>query len=294
MSFRADPVTVRTPASSANLGPGYDCLGLALDVHDEITATVLGGDALEIDVDGEGADGVPRTAEHLVVRAMDAAFDLLGVARPGLRLECRNAVPHGRGMGSSSSAIAAGITLANALVRDVEPLDALTVLQLAHDLEGHPDNVAAALHGGLTIAWVEGFAANAERFDVDVPVTLFVPAEPVATHAARSLLPPSVPHAAAAANAGRAALLVAALLHAPHRLVSATEDQLHQQYRAEAMPESYALMRRLRGEGVPAVISGAGPTVLAFAHGLDVATPDGWRVLETSVAPRGAHVVDER
>lgn len=286
------PVTVRTPASSANLGPGFDALGLALDVHDELTAEVLPGDALEIVVEGEGADEVSRDAGHLVVRSFDAALDLMGLRRPGLRLTCRNVVPHGRGMGSSSAAIVGGIVLAKALVEGVEVLDDRATLQLAHDLEGHPDNVAAALLGGLTIAWTEGFAAEALRLDVAVPVTLFVPDSPVSTEEARGLLPDAVPHADAAANAGRAALLVAALTQAPERLAAATEDLLHQQYRASAMPDSYQLVRSLRVDGVPAVISGAGPTVLAFARGVAQACPDGWRVLEVEVADRGAHVVD--
>lgn len=290
--FVDGPVTVRSPASSANLGPGFDALGLALDVHDELTAEVLPGDALEIVVEGEGADEVSRDARHLVVRSLDAALDLMGLRRPGLRLTCRNVIPHGRGMGSSSAAIVGGIVLAKALVDGVEVLDDRATLQLAHDLEGHPDNVAAALLGGLTIAWTEGFAAEALRLEVAVPVTLFVPASPVSTEAARGLLPEVVPHVDAAANAGRAALLVAALTQAPERLAAATEDLLHQQYRATAMPDSYQLVRSLRVDGVPAVISGAGPTVLAFARGVGGACPDGWRVLEVEVAGRGAHVVD--
>ncbi|MCO7238105.1 homoserine kinase [Aeromicrobium sp. CnD17-E] len=284
-------MTVRTPASSANLGPGFDALGLALDVHDELTAEVVPGDGLEIVVEGEAADEVPRDERHLVVRSLDAALDLMGVRRPGLRLTCRNVVPHGRGMGSSSAAIVGGIVLAKALVDGVEPLDDRATLQLAQDIEGHPDNVAAALLGGLTIAWIDGFAAEAVRLDVSVPLTLFVPPEPVSTEAARGLLPDVVSHADAATNAGRAALLVAALTQAPERLASATEDLLHQQYRASAMPASYRLVRSLRVDGVPAVISGAGPTVLAFARGVTDAVPDGWRVLEVDVADRGAHVV---
>ncbi len=199
MTFRSGPVTVRTPASSANLGPGFDALGLALDVHDEVTAEVV-GDALEVRVEGEGADEVSRDADHLVVRALDAALDLMGVSRPGLRLTCRNVIPHGRGMGSSAAAIAAGIELAKALVTDVEGLDDRTTLQLANDLEGHPDNVAAALLGGLTIAWIDGFAAEAVRLEVDVPLTLFVPPEPVSTAAARGLLPATVPQLAESAH----------------------------------------------------------------------------------------------
>ncbi|MGJ9414214.1 homoserine kinase [Aeromicrobium sp. CF4.19] len=291
MRYVPDPVTVRVPASSANLGPGYDALGLAVDVHDELTAQVLPTDGLEILVTGEGADDVPRTDEHLVVRAMDAAFALMGVPRPGLRLSCTNVIAHARGMGSSSAAIVGGIVLARALVPDgAELMTDGAAYQLAHDLEGHPDNVAAALFGGLTIAWVDGAAVDVLRLDVDVPLTLMVPPEPVSTAVARGLLPATVPHADAAMTAGRAALLVAALLTSPERLVPATEDRLHQSYRAAAMPESHKLLRRLRVEGVPAVISGAGPTVLSFAHGIADRAPTGWSVLETGVAPRGAHV----
>lgn len=290
--FRRGPVLVRTPASSANLGPGFDALGLALDVHDELMAEVLPDGALEVVVEGESVDDVPRDERHLVVRAMDATFELVGVARPGLRLTCRNVIPHGRGMGSSSAAIVGGIVLAKALLDGVPAPDDRATLQLAQDLEGHPDNVAAALLGGLTIAWLDGFAAEAQRLDIDVPITLFVPPEPVSTEAARGLLPQTVTHADAATNAGRAALLVAALTQAPERLASATEDLLHQPYRAEVMPDSYRLVRSLRVDGVPAVISGAGPTVLAFARGVADAVPAGWRVLEVGVAARGAHVVD--
>ena len=292
MRYAPGPVTVVVPASSANLGPGYDTLGLALDVHDQLTAEVLASDDLVVDVTGEGADDVPRDADHLVVRAMDAAFELMGVPRPGLRLTCRNVIPHARGMGSSSAAIVGGIVLARALVPAGEEL--LTdgaAYQLANDLEGHPDNVAAALFGGLTIAWTQGAAVDVQRLDVDRAVTLFVPADPVPTSVARGLLPESVPHAEAAENAGRAALLVAALLTSPERLLSGTEDRLHQSYRAPAMPESHKLLRRLRVDGIPAVISGAGPTVLAFAEGIADRAPQGWVVHETRVAGRGAHVV---
>ncbi len=292
MRYVPGPVSVAVPASSANLGPGYDALGLALDVHDQLTAQVLTSDELVVEVSGEGADDVPRDADHLVVRAMDAAFELMGVQRPGLRLSCRNVIPHARGMGSSSAAIVGGIVLARALVPAGEELMSDgAAYQLANDLEGHPDNVAAALFGGLTIAWTEGAAVDVQRLDVDRPVTLFVPAEAVPTALARGLLPEAVPHAEAAETAGRAALLVAALLVAPERLLPATEDRLHQPYRAAAMPDSHSLLRRLRVEGVPAVISGAGPTVLAFADGVAERAPDGWTVHETRVAARGAHLV---
>jgi homoserine kinase len=287
MGLVGGPVRVSVPASSANLGPGFDALGLALEFRDELTAEVTES-GLEVTVEGEGADQVPRDANHLVVRAMNAAFDLLGESPPGVRLHCVNRLPHARGLGSSSAAIVGGIALARSLVDAGEQrLDDLAAFQLATDLEGHPDNVAAAQFGGLTIAWLDGAAAAVERLDADVPVTVFIPPSGVSTEAARGLLPASVPFADAAFNAGRAALMVAALTGAADRLIAATEDRLHQQARSPAMPESYALLRSLRVEGVPAVISGAGPTVLAFARGLSGATPAGWSTAELAVAPQG-------
>jgi homoserine kinase len=291
VTFVDGPVAVRVPASSANLGPGFDALGLALDLHDEISAEVVDA-GLEIRVTGEGRDGVPLDETHLVVQAMHAAFDLLGGRPPGLRLSCTNAIPHGRGLGSSAAAIVGGVLLARALVGGGdELLDDASAFQLTVDLEGHPDNVAAAFFGGLTIAWVDGAAAAVERLDTDVSVTVFVPPTAVSTEKARGLLPETVTHRDAAVNAGRAALLVAALTGAPHRLISATEDRLHQSYRAEAMPDSYKLLRALRVEGVPTIISGAGPTVLAFARGVADAAPQGWAVHELDVDQVGAQVV---
>jgi homoserine kinase len=293
VTFVAGPVTVRVPASSANLGPGFDALGLALSMHDRITAEVIDS-GLEIHVTGEGRDGVPLDETHLVVHAMHAAFDLLGGRPAGLRLTCDNAIPHGRGLGSSAAAIVGGVVLARALVEGgADLLDDASAFQLTVDLEGHPDNVAAAFFGGLTISWDDGAAASTERLDTDVAVTVFVPPTAVSTEKARGLLPETVSHRDAAVNAGRSALLVAALTGAPHRLIWATEDRLHQSYRAEAMPDSYRLMRVLRVDGVPTIISGAGPTVLAFARGVAEAVPEGWTVHELDVDQAGVHVVHD-
>jgi homoserine kinase len=288
VSFIAGPVTVRTPASSANLGPGFDALGLALTLYDDVTAEVLPS-GLDISVVGEGSDGVPLDDTHLVVRAMHTTFDALGERPSGLRLSCVNAIPHGRGLGSSAAAIVAGITLARAL-SDAE-LDDHAAFQLAADVEGHPDNVAAAMFGGLTIAWLDQNGAQVERLESSVEVTAFVPPEAVSTEKARGLLPGTVPHADASANAGRAALLVRALSGAPHLLLPGTEDRLHQSYRSSAMPESYELMTGLRDAGIAATISGAGPTVLAFARGLGDRLPDGWTMHELGVDSKGAQIV---
>ena len=274
---------VVVPASSANLGPGFDAFGLALTLRDEFIATEIAS-GVEIEVIGEGADSVPRGPEHLVVRAMEAAFAHVGARPTGIRLTCTNAIPHARGLGSSSAAIVGGLVLGGQLVG--QPLEKRDLFVLATRLEGHPDNVAAAIHGGFTIAWTEPTGPQALRLDVhDVPITVLVPPSPVSTDMARRLLPARVPHADASSNAGRAALLVAALQGHPELLMAATEDLLHQPYRAEAMPQSYELVQELRAADIPAVISGAGPTVLAFARELPV--PDDWEAHELDVDQAG-------
>lgn len=297
MSFVAGPVTVRVPASSANLGPGFDTLGLALSLYDEITVEVLPGseERLEIEITGEGADGLPKNGTHLVVESMARTFKVLGVLPAGLRLSCRNVIPHGRGLGSSAAAIVGGIVAARALVDDgLGRLGDDDVLRLANEIEGHPDNVAAALFGGLTIAWTAAGRAAAVRLDALTDVAVFIPPVSVSTHTARGVLPAKVPHVDAAANAGRAALLVAALVGGRSDvLLAATEDRLHQDYRAPEMPASHEFMSALRAEGIPAIISGAGPTVLAFASGNDLSThtPDGWAYRELGVDSEGATLI---
>jgi homoserine kinase len=294
----AEPVRVRVPATCANLGPGFDALGLALALHDEVTAQV-GGDGLSIEVRGEGSEAVTRDESHLVVRAMRRTFSVLDAEPAGLVLDCTNRIPHSRGLGSSAAAIIAGILLARSLVRDgLDRLSDGEVLGLASDIEGHPDNVAPCLLGGLTIAWMSG-SARAVRRDLDpaiVPVVL-IPPFTASTELARSLLPVTVPHADAAFAAGRAALLVAALTGTPQALFDATEDRLHQSYRAPAMPDSARLVEKLRTAGLAAVISGAGPTVLVLARGQVEAdsvvaeAPAGWRGLIVAVDAAGARLV---
>jgi homoserine kinase len=266
-AFRAAAVRVRTPATSANLGPGFDALGLALGLYDDVVVRVAES-GLHVDIAGEGADSVPRDERNLLVRTLRTAFDALGGQPRGLEIVCANRIPHGRGLGSSSAAICAGLVAARAVTTGGEArMDDAALLELAAEIEGHPDNVAACLLGGFTLAWGEGGAVRAIRMEPAPTLSpvVFVPSRPLATETARGLLPQAVPHVDAAANAGRAALLVEALTRRPELLLPATEDRLHQEYRAPAMPESMELVGRLRADGVPAVISGAGPTVLAFA-----------------------------
>ena len=265
------PVAVEVPASAANLGPGFDSFGLALSLRDrvEIEATPSG---LDIEVDGAGAEDLPRDESHLVARAVHAAFDAVGARPGGLRLRCRNRVPHGRGLGSSAAAVVAGLVAARELARRSEaPTQVLdgAFLQLATDLEGHPDNVAAALHGGFTVAWRGRDRVRAVRLEPDVSVLVVVPGDSVPTALTRQLLPDQVSHRDAAANSARAGLLVAAMTGRPELLHAATEDRLHQDYREPALPASLRLVRSLRAAGHAAVVSGAGPAVLVLRGGAD-------------------------
>lgn len=304
MGWPQAPVSVRTPATSANLGPGFDSLGLALTLHDDVEVA-LTDDATAIEVDGEGAEVADRGERHLIVSTLRAGFDRiaeLGASGPGqpkgVRLRCRNRIPHSRGLGSSSAAIIAGLVAARALHPDGSVLDDDEVLRLATEIEGHPDNVAPCLAGGLTVAWTTPDGPRLVRLESRIGhAVAFVPEQRLATERARGLLPETVPHADAAANAGRAALLVAALTAGLDGvLLDATEDRLHQDYRAPAMPESAALVARLRDAGVPAVISGAGPTVLAFTtasqvDSMELEVGNGWHEHPLQVAVRGARVV---
>jgi homoserine kinase len=267
-TLRREAVRVVVPATSANLGPGFDSAGLALSVFDEYVAMVTDDEGVLVEVVGEGEGHVPLDESHLVVRSMRAAFAWLGVEQPGFILRCLNGIPHGRGLGSSAAAIVGGIVLARAMVDDGPArMSDSDVLQVALVEEDHPDNLAAALHGGFTVAWLEadGFG-DCVRMDPHPalrPVVLVPPRE-VPTKKARAMLPSTVAFADAALNVSRASLLVHAITTDPGRLMSATEDRLHQHARESAYPESVALLVELRQSGVPAVISGAGPSVLAF------------------------------
>ena len=302
VSFRAAPARVRVPATSANLGPGFDSFGLALQLYDDVVVRVAES-GLAVDVAGEGADDVRRDKRNLVVRAVQATFEVLGGQPRGLEIVCANRIPHGRGLGSSAAAIVAGVLAARELVLggiDRLPDDAM--LRLAARLEGHPDNVAACFSGGFTLAWTEddglGPVSRSLRLDVhkSIAPVAFVPDTRSSTAKVRKLLPEVVPHHDAAANAARAALLVQALTRRPDLLLVATEDALHQPYRAPAMPRSAALVARLRAAGIPAVISGAGPTVLALTtagQAAEVAEFDArwFTAMPLAVDTEGAHVL---
>jgi homoserine kinase len=296
-AFRAAPVRVRVPATSANLGPAFDAAALALTLYDDVVVRVADS-GLSVDVAGEGEASVPRSERHLVVRAARAAFKRLGGQPRGLEVVCANRIPHGRGLGSSAGAICAGILAARAVTLGGDTqLDDAAALDLAAELEGHPDNVAACLRGGFTVAWrgERGARAVAAAPHHDIVPVAFVPEKQVSTARARALLPETVPHADAARNSGRAALLVTAVTTRPDLLLDATDDRIHQPYRAPAMPATASLVRRLRDAGVAAVVSGAGPSVLALATAAtadDVLAlaPKRWTARRLQVDPAGATV----
>jgi homoserine kinase len=295
-------VTVRVPATSANLGPGFDTLGLALALYDELVVTAVES-GVHVDVQGVGAGEVPTDETNLVVRSIRHAFDHFGIAMPGLALEAHNVIPHGRGLGSSGAAIVSGIMAAKGLLEGVVEMDADLLLTLATELEGHPDNVAPALFGGLTIAWTTPDGPRAKKLIVHrgVSPVVCVPTATMSTALARSLQPESVPHADAVFNVSRSALLIASLIQSPELLLEATEDKLHQGYRASAMPETNALIQVLRAHGHAAVVSGAGPSVLVLASDpaqrlvvADLVAANGatpWESLMLAVDFKGATVV---
>jgi homoserine kinase len=304
----AATVRVQVPATSANLGPAFDSAGIALACHDVVAFDVVAS-GLEVEVSGAGAGELPTDESHLVVRAFRAACDELGWTPSGLRVVAENGIPQGRGMGSSAAAVVAGVLGAWALCPEVESVYLDAVLRLTSELEGHPDNVAPCLLGGATLSWTTDGVARAARIPVhdDVRPVVLVPDATLSTHVARGLLPDAVPHADAAFNAGRAALLVHALVSEPTLLFEATEDRLHQRQRAAAMPDSARLLERLRAAGHAAVVSGAGPSLLVLTRRhpddpaadpagavrvRDVAdlTPEGWSVLPLGVDVRGSRV----
>ncbi len=265
---------VQVPATTANLGPGFDSLGLALSLHDRFIAQVLDEQIIDIDISGEGADDLPRNEKNLVIKSMYKGFEFFGGKPRGIALRALNIIPHSRGLGSSASAIVGGLSLARALVLGgSEQMSDDDMLNLATAIEGHPDNVAAAIFGAATIAWKEvqhgQDVALSVQLEVDprISVIAFVPSTSVATSKARKMLPERIAHADAVRNSANTALLVHALQHRPDLLHTATADFLHQSYRADAMPASFALLTKLRKAGVAAFISGAGPTVLALHTG---------------------------
>jgi homoserine kinase len=291
-------VLVQAPATSANLGSGFDAAGIALDWWDSLEATVAAAPAA-MRVGGEQAELVPTGPDNLVRLAMERLAAALGGALPPLRLSMVKRFPLGRGFGSSAAAVVLGLLAARELLAPALPRAEL--LALATELEGHPDNAAACLAGGATLSWRQGGAVRARAVAVhpDLVAVALVAAEPMATVEARRLLPERVPFAAAARTAGRAALLPLALAGDFELLAPATEDELHQPARLAGQPAAAALLAALRGRGHAAFLSGAGPSLLLLTPraGLAAAAADaaealagapGWRQVTLEIARGGA------
>jgi len=262
-------------ASSANLGSGFDSLGLALSLYDEIVVETTES-GLTVAVEGEGAGQVPLDATHLVVRAIERGLEVAGVSAGGLKVWCRNDIPHSRGLGSSAAAVVGGLAAANGLVAqsDSTPFTDADLVQLSSEFEGHPDNASAAVFGGAVVSYTEGaeprYAAAPLRLHPDIRLFSAIPEVRSSTAETRVLLPEHVSHVDARFNLSRAALLVVALTERPDLLMVATEDRLHQPQRAAAMPASAEYLAILRRFGIAAVLSGAGPAVLALSSGSDL------------------------
>lgn len=284
-------------ASAANLGPGFDSLGLALSLYDEIVVTTIDS-GLQVEVEGEGAGQVPLGPEHLVVRAVERGLAAAGATVPGLAVRCRNDIPHSRGLGSSAAAVVGGLAAANGALTQAgrTPFTKPQLIQLASEFEGHPDNASAAVLGGAVVSWTEGggdrstYSAVSLRLHPDVRIFSAIPEERSLTAATRVLLPGHVSHEDARFNVSRAALLVVALTERPDLLLAATEDVLHQPQRATAMPRSAEYLQLLRRYGVAAALSGAGPAVIALttrpelpAEALEFGAANSFCVREMSV-----------
>jgi len=304
---RGSSVRVRVPGSSANIGPGFDSIGLALGIWDEYVATVTADPTLGIDVEGEGAGELPCDERHLVHRSMLRAWEQLQVEAPaGLHLSCRNGVPQGRGLGSSATSIVAGIVAAQGLC-DIATgregadgsFDHAFTNNLATAIEGHPDNVSASVFGGMTLSWADDLdpgQIHSVQLDVtgDVIPLVFLPDTQLATAIARAALPEQIPLCLAALNSARVGLLVEAVTRRPELLLAATREWLHQEQRRTSFPDSMTLLDTLRGKGHAAVISGAGPSVLVLSTAAQledaraVADQSVWRVLEPGMPVTGA------
>ena len=287
---------VKVPGSSANLGPGFDTLGLALSIYDTLEVEVIES-GLEVEIFGEGADDLPRDSSNLIVKAINSGLIAADVQAPGLRVVCHNQIPQSRGLGSSAAAAAAGVVAANTLAGS--PLDEDTVVQLSSEFEGHPDNAGASVLGGAVVSWtdipVEGRSKpsyRAVRIPVDesIKAVALVPDFHASTNAVRKVLPSHVTHTDARFNVSRTAVMTAALQHHPHLLFEGTRDRLHQPYRADVLPVTAEWVNRLRNRGYAAYLSGAGPTALVLITEpiepalLDDARAAGLRVIELEVA----------
>ncbi|QDZ42371.1 homoserine kinase [Corynebacterium sp. sy039] len=289
-------VRVRVPASSANLGPGFDTLGLALTLYDTVEVEVI-AQGLEVVVSGEGEGELPLDDSHLVVKAIRSGLRCAQAQVPGLKVVCHNSIPQSRGLGSSAAAAVAGVSAANGLAGF--PLTQQQLVQLSSAFEGHPDNAAASVLGAAVVSWtevpVDGRTQpqyHAVTIDVHpkIKATALVPDFHASTEAVRRVLPSDVTHVDARFNVSRCAVMTVALQKHPELLWEGTRDRLHQPYRADVLPVTAEWVNRLRNKGYAAYLSGAGPTIMVLSTTpidekiLDQARDEGLRVLSLDVA----------
>jgi len=287
---------VTVPGSSANLGPGFDTLGLALGIYDTVEVEVTSS-GLEVEIFGEGADDLPRDNSHLVVKAIRQGLKAADVDAPGLKVTCTNNIPQSRGLGSSASAAVAGVVAANTLAGDV--LDTEEIVQMSSSFEGHPDNAAASVLGQAVVSWtdipVDGVSHPVYRavqlpVHPDIKATALVPSFHASTNAVRKVLPSHVTHTDARFNVSRTAVMTVAVQHHPELLWEGTRDRLHQPYRADVLPVTAEWVNRLRNRGYAAYLSGAGPTAMVLHRDpidpkiIESAKSDGLRVLDLEIA----------
>ena len=303
-------IRVKAPATTANMGPGYDCLGLALDVWNTLEIEVLKGGEPVVEVTGEGADELGTGRDNLIYRAMEFLFQDVGEDMPAVRINCDNAIPIARGMGSSAAAIAGGLVAANYLCS--QEYTANDLLEMAATIEGHPDNVAAAVLGGMQLVIMDQTDEGNRLYTVPLNVppelhaVVFVPQVRISTKDARAVLPEKVSMADAVHNMGRVGLLVAAMAtNHPEYLTVATQDRIHQPYRQPLFPAMKVIFQAALDAGAMGVfLSGSGSTVLALTKGREMtvayemaeaarqASVEG-NVSVTQPTVRGAHLVEQ-
>ena len=303
-------VRVKAPATTANMGPGYDCLGMALDVWNTIEIEVLDSGEPVVEVTGEGAGELGTGQDNLVYRSMEFLFQDAEQEMPLVRIRCDNAIPLARGMGSSAAAIAGGLVAANAICsQDYTPND---LLEMAATIEGHPDNVAAAVLGGMQLVISDKTEEGSRLYTVPINVppglhaVVFVPQVRITTEDARAVLPEKVTMADAVHNMGRVGLLVASMAtNHPEYLAIATQDLLHQPYRQPLFPAMKVIFKAALDAGALGVfLSGSGSTVLALTQGREMtvayemaeaarqASVEG-SVSVTQPTVRGAHLIGQ-
>ena len=303
-------VRVKAPATTANLGPGYDCLGLALDVWNTLEVEIIDGGEPVVEISGEGEGELETGRDNLVYRSMRFLFDDAGEKMPVVRIRCENTIPLARGMGSSAAAIAGGLVAANSICS--QEYTANDLLEMAATIEGHADNVAAAIMGGLQLVIIDQTEDGRRLFTVPLNVppelhaVVFVPEVRISTEDARAVLPETVSTADAVHNMGRIGLLVASMAtNRPEYLAIATQDRLHQPYRQLLFPAMKVIFKAALDAGALGVfLSGSGSTVLALTQGRELtvayemaeaarqASVEG-NVSVTQPTVRGAHLVGE-